>query len=113
MLSEKLGGWNGSPVSYLTITYLVTGASTGDKTLFCHAAVASLFLGESEVALPPRPRRSTRPWLLNKLHTPVDGWLVLDPGQRELLAGTGGLSTSQQSFFLVRNPAQVHSTFLL
>lgn len=94
-------------------THLVTRASTGGKILFCRAAVVSLFLGVSWVALPPRPRRSTPPLLFNKLHASVNGWIVHDPGERELLAGTGGLSTFQQSFFLMRDPAQVHSTFLL
>lgn len=98
---------------WLTNTHPVTRASTGGKLLFCRAAVVSRFLGLSCVALPPRPGRSTRPSPLNRLRVSAHGRIVLEPGQRELRDGTGGLSTSQQSFFLVRDPAQVHSTFLL
>lgn len=119
MLSESAGGEeDGGGCSLMaqiwpTNTHPVTRASTGGKLLFCRNAVVSRFLGLSCVPLPPRPRRSTRPSPLNRLHVSAHGPIVPEPRQRELLARTGGLSTFQKSCFLVRDPAQVHSTFLL
>lgn len=58
---EEGGGCSLMAQIWLTNTHPVTRASTGGKLLFCRAAVVSRFLGLSWVALPPRPRRSTRP----------------------------------------------------